>query len=136
MYYMAKCHEELDRLIGQVGEADGDEMRLELFGRFKAKLEQHMLTEERSIFSLDDLAEGSMVDATRRLYKDHIKIKAQVAEIEASIRSGGSVKLTDFIQTIFGHHKLEDETLYPYLDHHLAPERKRELLAEVRTNLD
>lgn len=134
--YMAESHAELDRLIGQVSEAEDDDERAGLFGKFKSKLEKHMLTEEQSIFSLDDLAGGSIVEVVRRLYKDHKKMKSEMEAAEDDIKNRQIPKLTGFIQLLFGHHRLEDETLYPYLDHHLPPGQKDIILREIRSNLD
>jgi len=133
--FMEKSHAYLDLLIGRVAEDTNIASQFKLFLEFKNKLELHMLIEEKSIFGLTDLAEGSIVEATRRLYKDHIKIKSLVAEIEATLNNKGGVKLTDFIQVMFGHHRLENEVLYPYLDHHLPQLQKESILVEIKANL-
>jgi len=92
-------------------------------------LEPHFAEEEQALFSRLD-ARQQENDALRRVLREHRELPALAAEISDS---GGNDReqIQQFAEALVGHVKLEENTLFPYIEQTLSEQDLARAQAQI-----
>lgn len=118
---MAKVHKDLVIMLDKAVdcfELDHNSCG-DLCDKFSKKLESHFLFEESQIFSLD-ISSDEVKKIIKQLFSEHNEMRTMLNNIRADMMNGKHVSLSEFLNLINRHHKLEDNYLYKWIDENLG----------------
>lgn len=132
---MKQDHYEIESLIDDLRESlDGsyDEMRKH-FEMLEWKLEKHLFTEEKAIFTLyepEDVTQGFQMLPT--IMKHHNQILNDLKKMRKEVQNGKEpADLKSFKDFLMRHRNYEEVDVYPKLEETLKPEQKETIINRI-----
>lgn len=123
-------HRELDDLFERFHDSPPSDRarRAALLAHFAEGLRRHIRIEESDLFPAMAEGDPSLHGLVERLLEDHRRIEDALGRLEARVGTEpaptNELEL-DLMNVLWEHNAREEGVVYPWLDEHLAPERRR-----------
>lgn len=127
---MLKEHKRIDGFLEEFSECqrwDLDKFRT-IFSKFKWNLEKHFFLEEKAIFNIFELTDGTEISDVFDLMQEHGEILEETKKVEKTLAENCCPNMTELIEKLRKHSKFEDDFFYSRLDEILSPQQKEEII--------
>jgi hypothetical protein len=102
------------------------------FDNFKFEVENHMLIEEKAIFSyLEEDSEAGRI-SINRLLEDHELLRELINELELELQNSSEVDLSNLKDAWDAHENFEENSFYDRLDEELDTGKKQEIIERIK----
>ena len=121
---MLKEHELLNKLLEEFESSH----KIEIFKKFKEKVEKHFFIEEKVIFDIYLKQNKDQQYNVLDLIKDHKDLLWQIKKMEDMLPKNQNPPLEELKHTLLDHTNFENEFFYPDLDNELDKDKKQLIL--------
>jgi hemerythrin-like domain-containing protein len=131
---MVKSHKELSVLLERL--VDGVNLSSKqcwnLFEDFQARLFEHLNIEERAIFGFHNITDKRSKEIIRELLHEHGLMRSLVDDTAARLKANNHIDLVPFLELMNKHQNIENQVLYPKLDHELDDDEKKDMEGQIK----
>ena len=100
----------------------------EIFSRFIWNLEKHFFLEEKAIFNVFEITDGTDVSDIFDLIQEHGEILEETKRVKKIMSKNCCPDMTELIEKLNKHMKFENNLFYPRLDDILNSQQKEEII--------
>ncbi|MCL5412510.1 MAG: hemerythrin domain-containing protein [Candidatus Marsarchaeota archaeon] len=134
--FMDKDHAAMEKLFASLVARGKDRQNLrDRFAQFRVRMERHMAWEEDVLFKIVEQKTGGQSILVEELTTQHARIKELLAGIAKAIDDGTpfGVLRDDLDAVMSAHEKMEDSSLYPWLDQTLSAGERDSAIAYMKS---
>ena len=127
---MLREHERINEFLEEFSECRNNDLNkfMEIFSRFKWNLEKHFFLEEKAIFNVLEITDGTEVSDIFDLMQEHGDILKETKKVGKTLSQNSCPDMTELIEKLQKHAEFEDHFFYPKLDNVLSHQQKEEII--------
>ena len=127
---MLKEHGRINGFLEEFSKCQNDDLEKfkEIFSRFKWNLEKHFFLEEKAIFNIFEITDGTEVSDIFDLMQEHGEILEETKKVGKVLSKNSCPNMNELIEKLNKHAEFEDNFFYPKLDNILSHQQKEEII--------